>query len=197
MASIYVACLASYNAGHLHGRWIEVTDAEDMQADIAEMLRESPFPNVMVPCPECPGAPDEGDLVCSECGGTGEVPSAEEWAIHDYDGLPSSFGEHPDLDLLVAYADAAEQYGEPFRLWWQDQQRNAVDVDAFLEQYAGTFESEADWAEQFVADTGLLANVPETVARYFDFDAYARDARLGGDIWTARGESGLHVFWSN
>lgn len=167
MASIYVACLAAYNAGILHGRWIEVTDADDMQEEIAAMLRESP----------CPGA--------------------EEWAVHDYDGLPSSFGEYPDLNLLVDYADAAEEYGEPFRVWWDYRRRDVVDVDAFFEQYAGTFESEAEWAEQLVADTGLLENVPDTVARYFDFDAYARDARLSGDIWTVRGESGLHVFWRN
>ena len=28
---IYVACLASYNSGILHGEWIEVTDEEPLK----------------------------------------------------------------------------------------------------------------------------------------------------------------------
>jgi len=42
---IYVACLAAYNSGRLHGRWIDAAqDAEDIKAQIAEMLKESPEP---------------------------------------------------------------------------------------------------------------------------------------------------------
>jgi antirestriction protein len=71
---IYVACLASYNSGILHGQWIEATsDRDEMQAAIDAILRASPCPNVTVTHPE-----------------TGEeVPSAEEWAIHDYDSFPT------------------------------------------------------------------------------------------------------------
>ncbi|MCG8594183.1 MAG: antirestriction protein ArdA, partial [Kiloniellales bacterium] len=37
---IYVACLAAYNAGHLHGCWIDaIQDAEDIQDDINAMLK--------------------------------------------------------------------------------------------------------------------------------------------------------------
>ncbi len=43
---IYVACLAAYNNGHLHGRWIDAAqDAEDIQSEISEMLSASPIPN--------------------------------------------------------------------------------------------------------------------------------------------------------
>ncbi len=31
------------------------------------------------------------------------------------------------------------------------------------------------FAVEFASDTGLLADVPETVALYFDYEAYARD----------------------
>ena len=55
---IYVACLAAYNSGALHGRWIDATqDAADIQSEVREMLAASP------------------------------IAGAEEWAIHDYEGF--------------------------------------------------------------------------------------------------------------
>ncbi len=54
---IYVACLAAYNNGKLHGAWIDATqDIDDIQEQVSQMLDESP----------------EED--------------AEEYAIHDYEG---------------------------------------------------------------------------------------------------------------
>lgn len=51
---VYIACLAAYNSGKLHGRWIDADqDADDIRREVAEMLKASPEPN------------------------------AEEWAIHD------------------------------------------------------------------------------------------------------------------
>ena len=40
---IYVACLAAYNNGHLHGRWIEVTDEAAIWQDVQAMLAASPI----------------------------------------------------------------------------------------------------------------------------------------------------------
>lgn len=40
---IYVACLAAYNNGKLHGAWIDATDdIDDIQDQINEMLESSP-----------------------------------------------------------------------------------------------------------------------------------------------------------
>jgi antirestriction protein len=52
---IYAACLASYNAGTLHGEWIDAADTETMNDAIQAMLAASP------------------------------EPGAEEYAIHDYE----------------------------------------------------------------------------------------------------------------
>lgn len=39
---IYVACLASYNNGRMHGEWIDATaDADEMQAEVDRILREA------------------------------------------------------------------------------------------------------------------------------------------------------------
>jgi antirestriction protein len=53
---IYVACLAAYNAGFLHGKWIDLNQPlEAIYAEIHDMLAKSP------------------------------MPDAEEWEIHDHD----------------------------------------------------------------------------------------------------------------
>jgi len=67
---IYVACLASYNAGILHGEWIDATDADTIREAIQEMLKGSP------------------------------TAGAEEWAIHDYEGFGSiRLSEWEDVDV--------------------------------------------------------------------------------------------------
>lgn len=199
---IYAACLASYNAGRLHGRWIDADEGVDhIRDEIAAMLRESPFPNVRVECPDCakhynPAA--AFNARCDTCGNTGTVPSAEEYAIHDYDDIPSSWGEHPDLDKLAAYCEAAsgldDEEREAFDAWLDVQSGEPGDLDDFREQYQGCHSTLTDWAESWHDDAGTLDDVPEQVARYFDFESWARDAKLGGDIWTHEGRHGVHVF---
>jgi antirestriction protein len=78
---IYVACLASYNAGILHGRWIDASsDPDAMQGEIDAMLKAS------------------------------REPGAEEWAVHDYDGVPSGLGEYPGLDKIAAFVALCEEF---------------------------------------------------------------------------------------
>jgi len=79
---IYVACLASYNAGILYGQWIEVTEfADDLKARVQAMLDRSP------------------------------EPYAEEWAIHDYEGF-DRLSEYEDLDDLAERVGYWEKYGQ-------------------------------------------------------------------------------------
>ena len=40
---IYVACLAAYNNGHLHGEWINVTDEASIWEAVQAMLFASPI----------------------------------------------------------------------------------------------------------------------------------------------------------
>jgi antirestriction protein len=73
---IYVACLAAYNSGWLHGAWIDVgDDADAVWAAIAAMLKTSP------------------------------VARAEEWAIHDYEGFGGvEIAEYAGVDRVVEVA---------------------------------------------------------------------------------------------
>lgn len=46
LPKIYVACLASYNCGHLHGVWLDANqDVDVLQESISAMLQLSPEPN--------------------------------------------------------------------------------------------------------------------------------------------------------
>ncbi len=80
---IYAACLAAYNNGYLHGRWIDATqDPEDIQAEVSAMLRESP------------------------------VSGAEEWAIHDFEGFEGArLEEYSGIEKAHALALFIVEHG--------------------------------------------------------------------------------------
>lgn len=234
---IYVACLASYNNGVLHGEWIDLEgrDADDVRGEIARILRASPHPNVTVDCPDCAGVkfpvtrttctqcgataeyeagfpPDctrchscaaisfgcrTKELICkcATCKGTGKVPSAEEWAVHDYDDVPGEWGAHPDLDKLCEFVETLEELEEDEReafIAYRDNEGDHVDLESFRDAYAGKFDSWADFAESLIDEQGVLQGVPAELARYFDYESYGRDLRLGGDAYEASG----HYFWN-
>lgn len=122
---IYVACLASYNAGRLVGRWIDAAqDADDLADEIREMLADSPIPN------------------------------AEEWAVHDHEGFgPYRLGEYPNLEDVATLAQGIEEHGEPFAMYCANVGA-IVDADEFAEAYCGEWDSGEDYAREFLADTG-------------------------------------------
>lgn len=185
----YAACLASYNAGILHGTWIDAsTDTDEMQEAINEMLRASPCPNVTVI------SPVDG-LPC---------PSAEEWAVHDYDGAWPAFGEYPGLEKIASYVEfieAADEAGIPHDVAAKVLDNFGADYlddakTAISDNFAGAFDSLEDWAEQLENDCGELDKVPERLRAYIDFAAIGRDARLGGDIFDIEHDGKLYVFWN-
>lgn len=168
---IYVACLASYNSGKLHGKWIDCDiDSDDIREKIQEMLKVSP------------------------------ESFAEEWAIHDYTNWGSlKLDEHEDIDHLSQIAQLIEEHGEFFgalisHVGGVGQLEEAITL---MEQcYQGEYESLADWAEQFLDDTASLSGLPDNLKCYFDYGSYARDCELSGDIFTIEHNNLIHVFWS-
>ena len=81
---IYVADLAAYNNGKLHGVWIDATlDMNDIQEAVSKMFKSSP----------------EG--------------FAEEYAIHDFEGYGSyRLGEYEGLESAREIACFIEEHGE-------------------------------------------------------------------------------------
>ena len=166
---IYVACLSSYNAGKLHGRWIECDQTvDDIRTQIKEMLSQSP------------------------------EPLAEEWAIHDYENFDGvCLHEYECLDDIAAFCELREKWGGLLShvvshcggLSQLDEATKKLEED-----YAGEAESLADWAEKDLTDTGQLEKVPESLRYYIDFRKYARDLELSGDVFTIEADSKVHVF---
>lgn len=166
---IYVACLASYNAGILHGRWIDASsDVDAMQADISAMLRASPCPNVTVRDPD-----------------TGEnVPSAEEYAVHDYDGVPSGLGEYPSLQSIADFVALTEEFDHidaddiaAIAANWHGNMAEAA--EAMRDNFAGVWTSFRDYADE-QADEMIASNgeIPQCIVNYFDYAAFARDLAI-------------------
>lgn len=167
---VYVACLASYNNGVLHGNWFDLddyADAEDLFAAVQEeVLLTSPYPNVEVDCPDCGGDGLTMNITdCARCTGTGKVPSAEEWAIHDYEGFPrGSVSEYSGFDSLYEYKDklieAEEVFGDDATDIMEAFQECFSAPDASVETvqgaYVGKYDSGAAFSEERAYEAGYL-----------------------------------------
>lgn len=170
---IYVACLASYNAGILHGEWVDLFDCDDLNESVQSMLRKSP------------------------------VSDAEEYAIHDHEfcGSLSEYAGLDTVEALKEAFEKAESESVDWDLFCQfcEHKGHEIEADAvekFNEAYAGAADSLVDWCHGFLDDTGQLEAIPENLRYYFDYEAFARDMEIG-DVFTIRHECETHVFWNH
>ena len=165
--SIYVACLAAYNHGILHGTWIDATeDPEGIMEAIQTMLKASP------------------------------IAEAEEFAIHDHDGFYGlRLSEWEAIDDVHAYATFIEEYGKLGAAVLAYNDNDLDEAESMIEDgYAGCYENLADYAQELTEDT---TQIPENLAYYIDYDRMARDMELSGDIFTIETDyDEIHVFWN-
>lgn len=122
---IYVACLAAYNNGRLHGRWIDATDPHEVWQQVSAMLAASPEPN------------------------------AEEWAIHDYENFHGcNISEYAGFDLVCDLAAFLEEHGELGAKLYECFANDLDQARAAFDEYAGEYKSAADFAESLHEDIG-------------------------------------------
>ncbi|ADG10935.1 antirestriction protein ArdA [Caulobacter segnis] len=164
---IYVACLAAYNSGWLHGAWIEVEgDEAAVWSAIGAMLKASP------------------------------VAGAEEFAIHDHEGFGGvEIGEHASIGRVVEIAAFLRARGALGALVLAELGGDLGAAAAALDaQYHGVFDSLADCFQALTEET---VDIPAPLRLYIDYEAMARDARLNGEVFTVETAPGaVHVFWS-
>jgi len=171
--------MACHNEGRGLGKWITAeTAAREVDAELityggqaAEMTYGS-------------GAMYVG---CKVCGG-------DEWEAVDVEHVPYGFRdlrafydnaqglwECEDLDLIDTFAA------------WFNVGANITDLEELIQEhqdrYQGEWYSVRDYAENYAEDTGMLAGLPDHLARYFDFEAFAHDLEHdlhhdGGHIWS-------------
>jgi len=162
---IYVACLAAYNAGHLHGRWLDAArEPDEIQDDICAILESSP------------------------------VMSGGDYAIHDYEDFgPMHLEEYHDIAEVSRLAQFIEEYGEPFAAFASHVGADFATEESFQDAYHGRWDSERDYAEH-VFDELYLHELPEHLRCYIDYEAFARDLFLDGHYSLHSSDFGVHVF---
>lgn len=172
---IYVACLAAYNNGKLHGRWLDAAqDPEDLWAEIHDILRTSP------------------------------EPGAEEFAIHDYENFAGyKVSEYESIDNVSAIALAIDEHGPQVGAWLDTDSGDIDNLDNFSDYYVGEVESEeqfyADQYEELVIDqfkaelghagrfeygsakTALVQFFERSIEPYIDTARAARDEAMSDD----------------
>ncbi|PLR21912.1 antirestriction protein ArdA [Caulobacter zeae] len=162
---IYVACLAAYNCGQLHGAWIKVEDDQEAVLEaVALMLAASP------------------------------QPGAEEYAIHDYEDFGGvEIGEYMPMAKVVEIAAFLRERGTLGALVLDHFNGDLDQAEEALEDgYHGRFSSLADYVQILTEET---IEIPQALRLYIDYEAMARDVAINGDLFTIAADQGeVHVF---
>jgi antirestriction protein len=162
---IYVACLAAYNNGFLHGAWIDAAQEPwAIYDEVKTMLAASP------------------------------VTVADEWAIHDYECFGGArIEEYTSLETVSALAMFIAEHGELGGALLAhfsgdiDEAREAIE-----DRYHGCHASLADYVQELTEEATLI---PPSLRYYIDYRAMARDAEMNGDFFTVEtGWNEIHVF---
>ena len=168
---IYVASLADYNAGRLHGCWIDANQsAECIRDEITQMLAES------------------------------KEPIAEEWAIHDYEYFGElSLSEYASIDNVAEIAFQISEHGAVFASLVAHLGGTSAVEEAtrYMEEgYRGEFRSLTDYAEELIEEcySDALNSLPEFIRYHIDYGGIARDMELSGDVFTLECDHKVHVF---
>lgn len=170
---IYVASLSDYNAGTLHGVWIDATlDPDEIFACITDMLAASP---------EAESFPLGGP--------------AEEWAIHDYEGFGGfSLSEYADLHKVSDLANLLNEHGQAYSAYAEYVGIDNATADGFKDAYCGEWESHADYAQEWFYDVcGKAVEDASTAGLHVDWDGTA-DELFMGDFTSVDRPGGIYVF---
>lgn len=166
-----MASLSDYNAGTLHGTWINADQPpEAIQAEINQMLEHSPN------------------------------PPAEEWAIHDHEGFAGCrLSEFEALNTVSAIAAAISEHGPAVTSWLNYQGESSQQVlDGFEQVFRGEWPSLAAYADDLIteADPDITVS-PQWLEPYVrvDTEALARD--LDMELHTDRSPQGVYIFDPN
>lgn len=117
--------------------------------------------------------------------------SDPEFMFLDFEDIPERFISESHLSVeLWDYIDSPID-GEVKAAYVEA--RDKWDEDDCQSSYIGEFDSFTELAEYLVDEQGLLEALPERLQYYFDYEAYGRDLRIGGDVVA----EGNHFFWNH
>lgn len=157
MMKIYLTNLGKYNEGELIGEWVELPVSQEELQKVFERI--------------------------------GINEEYEEYFITDYECDFYEVGEYENLDTLNEIAERIEEL---------DEEEGKV-VKALMSELGYTLDEAidkvnngdyriysdcdnmTDIAYQVVEECGYLNNVPDNVARYFDYESFGRDLGIEGN----------------
>lgn len=164
MARVWATSYGLYNQGRLIGKWYDLTDF-DCKDDFIEAVQADL-------------APYDDDPEILFC---------------DWEDIPRTMISESSIDDEVWDWISLDEDDQQLLLVYRDHCMGGADIDDAREAFQGRFRSEADWAEDFWESTGMISEIPEHARNYIDFEAFARDARCGGDVTFVDGPD--HKVW--
>lgn len=170
--AIYVASLADYNAGRLHGAWMSA----DQEPDELLIATES----MLAASPEA---------------------VAEEWAIHDYENFAGvQIGEFARFATVAHLACGIRTYGPAFAIFANYVGHDEADYASFEASYAGLWEDPKDYVCERLQveelEVRIASIVPPELQAYVSFNVagFLHDLKLNGDVYVVATYDGSHVF---
>ena len=155
-----------YNSGYLVGHWFDAATADEVT--LADVHEGSGF----------------------------DYAECEELWVMDHENIPVR-GEMDPSEAAAwgrVYTEVGPEHWPALCAWVESEGTGDLpSISEFEDRYQGHWESFEDYARQLADDIGLLADVPEEIARYFDWDSWTRD--LAFDYTTHDNpEGGVFVF---
>lgn len=171
---LYVACLACYNSGRLHGTWIDADpDPEVMGAELLEFFSDR-----------------------EDCESNEPADDLPELAVHDHEGFGGMWsGEDLDLDKVSEIVALLREHGD-VAIAAFDAAGDLDTAKGYLENgYRGPYswlqveqgDAAAEFHEEMGTELGSLEN-------YVDWSAVQRDLLLGGDWVQGESPEGVYFF---
>ncbi|MCA1670747.1 MAG: antirestriction protein ArdA, partial [Actinobacteria bacterium] len=167
---IYVADLAAYSHGRLHGVWLDATrDVDELWSDVQAMLARSP------------------------------VPDAEEIAIHDFEdftGYP--LGEYENLAFVSKLAKGITEHGQAFAAYADWNGQEDPELERFGDHLEGIYPTREAWAEE-VADEifewpRYRDAIPEPLRSHVTLNLASLALELEQYRHVVEGDEGVYVF---
>jgi len=166
----WIGCLAAYNAGHLHGRWVDLLDEDDLADDCKKILASSP------------------------------VDDAEELWVMDHEGLPISGECSPAEALrlgLIVHAFEDKGFGLEIVTFAMDQIRSdgLAELLEYVENnYAGHYEDAESLAYGVCENMGWEA--PAWAIHFIDYKAMGESLLVNDYNHVELNSGGIAVFYS-
>lgn len=174
---VWIGCLACYNDGTLAGKWFNALDADDViPAEVCRFGVKTWHEELWVMDMD-----ETRGWLREECS-----PSEAAQIARTIESIEDN---HDDPEMVLAWAEHEGTRDEIVRDEYDRVQRND-----FADAYCGEFDNETDYAYNLVDDLGMLHNVDETLANYFDYEAFARDLFMGDNYSISLPGGGIAVF---